>query len=247
MLVSSEMALAIHHHTLLKGNYSMKKLASLVLVLCSLCLPFQAVFAGGTYPESLKAGDTAMNGGNADLAIQEFEAALGQGVADGEKAFARAKKAYVLAFIKKDYPKARTELDEAMKVSTLSPVAQLTVFQVQAECQMRADRNFVEAAKNLEMALALPDIDFARPYLNLSLADCYRENGDFPKALDACKKVLETKGISSSAQASAHFNMGMTYQYGLKDFENAKKSYAEAVKMNPGLKGAADTNTVKMP
>jgi tetratricopeptide (TPR) repeat protein len=138
-------------------------------------------------------------------------------------------------------------LDEAMKVSTLSPVAQLTVFQVQAECQMRADRNFVEAAKNLEMALALPDIDFARPYLNLSLADCYRENGDFPKALDACKKVLETKGISSSAQASAHFNMGMTYQYGLKDFENAKKSYAEAVKLNPGLKGAADANTVKMP
>ena len=203
--------------------------------------------AAANYNDSLKAGDEAMSSGNAELALQEFEAAIGHGVAEGEKAFARAKKAYVLAFRKKDYAAARQEIEEAAKVKGLSPVAQLTVFQVQAECQMRGDRNFAEAAKNLEMALALPDIDFARPYLNLSLADCYRENGDFPKALEACKKVLETKGISPSAQASAHFNMAMTYQYGLKDFENAKKSYAEAVKLNPGLKGEADSHTAKMP
>ena len=219
----------------------------LFVISCILLAVQPASMAAANYNDSLKAGDEAMSSGNIELALQEFEAAIGHGVADGEKAFARAKKAYVLAFRKKDYAAARQEIEEAAKVTGLSPVAQLTVFQVQAECQMRGDRNFVEAAKKLEMALALPDIDFARPYLNLSLADCYRENGDFPKALEVCKKVLETKGIPPGAQASAHFNMGMTYQYGLKDFENAKKSYAEAVKLNPGLKGEADSHTAKMP
>ena len=225
----------------------MKKLVSLFLIFGSVCLPFQAVFAGGTYPESLKAGDTAMNGGNPDLALQEFEAAVAQAVEDGEKAFARAKKADVLAFQKKDYAKARLELDEVVKISGLSPVAQLTVLQTLAECQMRAEKNYKEAAVNLEKALALPGIDFARPYLNMPLADCYRETGEFQKALDACKAVLDTKGVSPQTQASAHFNMGMTYQYGLMDFQNAKKSYSEAVKLNPGLKGEADSHTAKMP
>ena len=225
----------------------MKKSYTSILVLSFMFMTWQVALAGPSYPESLKAGDIAMNGGNSDLAIQEFEAALGQAATDGEKAFARAKKAYVLAFMKKDYTKAKTELDEAMKVSALSPVAQLTVFQSLAECQMRGDHNYAEAAKNLQMALALPNIDFARPYLNIPLADCYRETGDFQKALDACKTVLDTKGISPQTQASAHFNMGMTYQYGLKDFENAKKSYAEAVKLNPGLKAEADSHTAKMP
>lgn len=203
--------------------------------------------AAANYNDSLKAGDEAMGTGNADLAIKEFEAALGHAVAEGEKAFAQAKKAYVLAFNKKDYAGARKDVEEAMKVVSLSPVAQLTVLQTMAEIQMRGDRNYAEAAKNLEKALALPDIDFARPYLHIPLADCYRETGQFQKALDSCRAALDTKGAPANLQASAHFNMGMTYQYGLKDFENAKKSYAEAVKLNPGLKGDADSHTAKMP
>lgn len=204
-------------------------------------------FAAATYHDSLKAGDEAMNSGNAELALQEFEAALGHAVAEGEKAFARAKKAYVLAFKKKEYDKAKLELDEAVKVTALSSVAQLTVLQSLAECQMRGERNYRAAALNLEKAIALPEIDFARPYLSLSLADCYREAGEFPKALDVAKAVLDTKGASSQVQASAHFNMGLTYQYGSKDFESAKKSYAEAVKLNPGLKADADSQLSKIP
>lgn len=216
-------------------------------ILCIAFLNQPMAMAAANYHDSLKAGDEAMNSGNAELALQEFEAAINYAVAEGEKAFAQAKKAYVLAFKKKDYVGARKQVDEAAKVVALSPVAQLTVLQVLAECQMKGDRNFTEAATNLEKALTLPDVDFARPYVNLSLADCYREAGDFQKALDACKAVLDTKGISSQAQASAHFNMGLTYQYGLKNFENAKKAYAEAVKLNPGLKGEADSQSSKMP
>ena len=204
-------------------------------------------WTAANYNDSLKAGDDAMNAGNLDLAMQEFEAALGHAVADGEKAFARAKKAYVLAFRKKDYPAARKEVDEAAKTAALSPVAQLTVHQVLAECQMRGDRDYAEAAKNLEKAVALPDVDFARPYVSLSLADCYRETGDFQKALDTAKAVLDTHGVSPQVQASAHFNMGLTFQYGMKDFEKAKQAYAEAVKLNPGLKGDADSQSSKMP
>jgi len=203
--------------------------------------------AAANYSDSLKAGDSAMDAGNLDLALQEFEAAIGHAVAEGEKSFAKAKKAYVLAFRKKDYGAARKEVEGVVSINTLSPVAQLTVLQVLAECQMRGDRNYVEAAKNLEKAVALPDVDFARPYVSLSLADCYRETGEFQKALDAAKAVLDTKGISAQAQASAHFNMGLTYQYGLKDFEKAKQAYAEAVKLNPGLKGDADSQSSKMP
>ena len=219
----------------------------LCLIPCILFLAQTAAHPAANYNDSLKAGDEAMSSGNAELALQEFEAALGHAVADGEKAFARAKKAYVLAFRKKDYAAARKEVDEAAKITALSPVAQLTVLQVLAECQMKGDRNYAEAAKNLEKAVALPDVDFARPYVSLSLADCYRETGEFQKALDAAKAVLDTKGISPQAQASAHFNMGLTYQYGLKDFEKAKNAYAEAVKLNPGLKGDADSQSSKMP
>jgi tetratricopeptide (TPR) repeat protein len=219
----------------------------LFVISCILFAVQPASMAAANYNDSLKAGDEAMNSGNIELALQEFEAAIGHGVAEGEKAFARAKKAYVLAFKKKDYAAARTEVEEAAKVTTLSPVARLTVCQVLAEIQMKRDRNFAGAAAHLEEAMALPDVDFARPFLSLSLADCYRETGDFPKALDAAKAVLDTAGVSPQAKASAHFNMGLTYQYGLKDFENAKKSYGEAVKLNPGLKGDADSQSSKMP
>jgi len=217
------------------------------LIFCIAFLNQPMAMAAASYHDSLKAGDEAMNSGNAELALQEFEAAINYAVADGEKAFARAKKAYVLAFKKKDYPGARKELEGLDSITTLSPVARLTVLQVLAECQMKGDRNFKEAATNLEQALTLPDVDFARPYVSMTLADCYRENGEFQKALDACKAVLETKGISPQAQASAHFNMGLTYQYGMKDFANAKKAYSEAVKLNPGLKAEADSQSSKMP
>ena len=220
---------------------------SLAFIFCLVTLAQPIAMAAGNYNDSLKAGDSAMNAGNFDLAIQEFEAAIGHAEAEGAKSFARAKKAYVLAFRKKDYAAARKELEGVVSINTLSPVAQLTVLQVLAECQMRGDRNFLEAAVNLEKAAALPNVDFARPYVRLALADCYRETGDFPKALDTCKAVLETAGISSQTQASAHFNMGMTYQYGMKDFENAKKAYGEALKLNPGLKGEVDSHSSKMP
>jgi tetratricopeptide (TPR) repeat protein len=214
------------------------------LSLCALPTGWTAA----NYIDSLKAGDTAMDSGKADLALEEFEAAVGHGVTEGEKAFARAKKAFVLSFKKKDYAAARKEVDELAKsLATLSPVAQLTVLQVLAECQMRADRNFVGATENLEKALALPDVDFARPYLNLNLADCYRETGEFSKSLEASQRVLDAAGVSSQTQASARFSMGQTYQYGLKDFEKAKQAYAEAVKLNPGLKGSADSESAKMP
>ncbi len=221
---------------------------SLILLVSCLTIFVQPIaMAAANYNDSLKAGDDAMNAGNLDLAMQEFEAAIGHAVAEGEKSFAKAKKAYVLAFRKKDYAAARKELEGVVSINTLSPVAQLTVLQVLAECQMRGDRNFLEAAVNLEKAAALPNVDFARPYVRLALADCYRETGDFPKALDTCRAVLETAGISPQTQASAHFNMGMTYQYGMKDVENAKKAYAEAVKLNPGLKGEVDSHSSKMP
>ncbi|NBT90382.1 MAG: hypothetical protein EBT50_06060, partial [Verrucomicrobia bacterium] len=137
-----------------KGAFFM--IRSLILLVSCLTIFIQPIaMAAANYNDSLKAGDDAMNAGNSDLAMQEFEAAMGHAVAEGEKSFAKAKKAYVLAFRKKDYGAARKELEGVVSINTLSPVAQLTVLQVLAECQMRGDRNFLEAAVNLEKAAAL--------------------------------------------------------------------------------------------
>lgn len=107
--------------------------------------------------------------------------------------------------------------------------------------------NYKEAAANLEKAIALPAIDFAKPYLLLSLADCYRETRDFEKAIKACQDVLATPGLSASVQSSAYFNMGMTYQYGLLDFEKAKQSYTKAGELSPEAKENAKVHLSKMP
>jgi tetratricopeptide (TPR) repeat protein len=206
-----------------------------------------ASLAGPTYSESLKAGDEAMNTGKNEDALKEFEAAVGQAASPQEKALAQGKAAYVLAFKLKDYAKARKLAEEAGKTAGLTPLAEMTVCQVLAECQMRADKNYLGAALNLEKALALPDIDFARPFLSLGLADCYRETKDFHKAIDICKKILETPGLAPATLASAHFNMGLTYQYGLMEPENAKAAYAKALELNPALKEQAKIHLEKMP
>ena len=210
------------------------------------CCQATSAFAGADYASSLKAGDAALET-NKDLALSEYEAATTQGTSDGATAFAQAKKAYVLAFKFKDYAKARAAVEEAQKVTQLSPVAEMTVLQVLAECQMRDEKNYKEAAANLEKAVALPGNAPAIPYLNLNLADCYRENGDFQKAIKTCEAVLATPGLPAAAQSAAYFSMAMTYQYGLLDFENAKKSYTKAGELNPATKENAKVHLSKMP
>ena len=64
----------------------------LFVISCILLAIQPASMAAANYNDSLKAGDEAMGTGNADLAIKEFEAALGHAVAEGKKRLPKPKK-----------------------------------------------------------------------------------------------------------------------------------------------------------
>jgi tetratricopeptide (TPR) repeat protein len=153
---------------------------------------------------------------------------------------ALAKKGYVLAYEKKDYAKAREAVDEALKVEGLAPVARVTALQVLAQCQMKTDKNYQEAAGNLEAALKLEGVDWAKPGLTMDLGNCYRELHDDPKALATYQQLIAMANADKAMKAGAHLFCGFIYQYGLKEAENAKKSYAAAVELRPDLKKEVD-------
>ena len=204
------------------------------------------IHAADNYADSLKASDEALAAHKSDTALTELEAALQHASNDGERALALAKKGYVLAYEKKDYAKAREAVDEALKVEGLAPVARVTALQVLAQCQVKADKNFQEAAGNLETALTLEGVDWAKPGLTMDLAGCYRELHDDAQALTAYQQVVAMAGADKAMKAGAHLFSAFIYQYGMKDAVNAKKSYAAAVELRPDLKKEVDGHLSKL-
>ena len=196
--------------------------------------------AADSFVESLRAGDAAMNTGKSDLALQEFEAAVSQSSSDGERSLAFGKKGYVLAFAKQDYANAREAAEKALEVEQLAPVARVTALQVLSQCQMKADKDFVTAQTNLEKAMALEGVDWAKPALALSLGDCYRSNGDLDRALETYQSILTMDNAAPNLKAGAHLCSGFIDQYDRKDAAEARKCYASAVALRPDLKKEVD-------
>lgn len=193
-----------------------------------------------SYGESLRAGDAAMGSGKPDVALQEFETAVGQSKSDGERSLALGKKGYVLAFAKNDYAKAREAAEQALEVEQLAPVARVTGLQVLSQCQMKADKDFVAAQANLEKAMTLEGVDWAKPALALSLGDCYRSNGDLDRALETYQSILKMDNAAPNLKAGAHLCSGFVYQYDRKDAAEARKCYEQAVALRPDLKKEVD-------
>jgi tetratricopeptide (TPR) repeat protein len=198
------------------------------------------VRAAEGYGESLRAGDAALAAGKSDVALQEFESAVSQSKSDGERSLALGKKGYVLAFAKQDYAKAREAAEKALEVEQLAPVARVTGLQVLSQCQMKADKDFVAAQENLEKALALEGVDWAKPALALSLGDCYRSNGNLDKALETYQSILAMEKAAPNIKAGAHLCSGFIYHYDRKDADAARKCYASAVSLRPDLKKEVD-------
>lgn len=196
--------------------------------------------AAATYPESLKAADEALGALRSEVALTEIETALTQATSDGERALAQAKKGYVLAFSKQDYAGAQQAANEALKVEGLAPVAKVTALQVLAQCQMQADKNYAAALPNLLSALALEGVDWAKPALTMSLADCYRSTLQLEPALTTYRSITEMPGAGADMKAGAYLNIGFIYQYDRKDAVKAKEAYASAVKLRPSLQTEVD-------
>lgn len=214
----------------------MKTITQLARTSISLFLLVPSIsFAAGSYSESLKAADEALGAQHNDLAIKEVEVALTQASNDGERALALAKKGYLLAFTKKDYTAARTAVDEALKVEGLAPVAKVTALQSLAECQIKAEKNYTGAIANLQSALALEGVDWAKPILTMTLAECYRSTGKLEDALVQFRALTDMAQAGADLKAGAYLNIGFIYQYDRKDFAKAKEAYTSAVKQRPAL------------
>lgn len=219
-----------------------------LLTSCCLMLNISAISAraAGTYTESLAAADQALGAQKNDVALQQIEAALTQAASPGERALALAKKGYVLAFTKQNYAGARLAVEEALKVEGLAPVAKVTALQVLAEVQMKSEKNYSGAVGNLQSALALEGVDWAKPALTMSLADCFRAMGDLEQALTIYRSVLDLANAGPDLKAGAHLNIGFIYQYDRKDAVQAKAAYAEAVKLRPNLQAEVNGHIGRM-
>lgn len=202
--------------------------------------------AAGTYSESLAAADKALGAQQNDTALTELDAAITLSASDGERALALAKKGYVLAFTKKEYAAARSAVDQALKVEGLAPVAKVTALQVLAECQAKAEKNFASAAINLKEALALEGVDWAKPSLTMSLADCYRSIGQLEEALTYYRSVVNMADPGADLKAGAYLNIGFIYQYDRKDYAKAKEAYASAVQLRPALQTEVNGHVGRM-
>lgn len=203
--------------------------------------------AAGTYSDSLQAADAAMGAQKAEAALQEIDTALTQSANPGERGLALAKKGYVLAFLKQDYATARSAANEALATpGGLAPVAKVTALQVLAQCQIKADKDYAGAFPNLQSALALEGVDWAKPALTMSLADCYRSIGQLEPALTAYRSITEMPGAGADMKAGAFLNVGFIYQYDRKDAAKTKEAYAAAVKLRPDLQKEVDSHLSRL-
>lgn len=225
----------------------MCRIAGTVVAIVLVLVAAVPALAAGTYHDSLVAGDKALMAGKADDALAEYGAALGHSTSAGERALALGKKAYVLAYLTHDYTAARAAVSEGMAVKDLAPVARVTLLQVLAHCQMKADKNFMAAKSNLEEALTLEGVDWARPGLLLALGDCQREVGNKDDALATYAKVLALDNADVGAKAGAHICSGFIYQYDRRDAAKARECYAKVLELRPELKDEIDGHLGRLP
>ncbi|MCB1070369.1 MAG: tetratricopeptide repeat protein [Kiritimatiellae bacterium] len=225
----------------------MKIIQSMSLFALLSLLTATPLFAGMNYAISLKMGDEYRGSGDFDLALEEYGTALTQASNDTEKGLALAKKAIVYAYDKKDYVAAKNLAQQTLDMGQLEAVARVTALDALAQCQMKADQNYVAAAATLEEATKLKGVDWALPFLTLSLGDCYRFSGDFDKAVKVFESVTRLESADDAIKGVAYLNIGQTEQYSLQNSSAAKKAYKKAAEMNPGLQGEVDGHLSKLP
>lgn len=202
--------------------------------------------AGDSYESSLKAGDSQLTAQAYDSALSEYDAALLQAANETERALALSKKAYILAFGKKDYASARDLAETALAIGNVQPVGQVTALQVLAECQMVSGNDYASAAITLEKATALTGVDWAMPALLLSLGDAYRLSGNFDEAMTVLQRLVDMPSADAGLKAVAHLNMGLTHQYGYQNPAMARAEYEKAVVLKPDLQSEINTHLAKL-
>ena len=225
---------------------TMARLAPIGLLVAMLAFGIAPLNAADTYDASLKAGDEHRVKKEYDPALAEYEAALGLSANDGMKALALGKKGGVY-LDQKNYSAAKQAAQEALEYRGLAPVASVIALQVLGDCQLKDEKDYVAAIDTLEQALLLEGVAWAQPSVNLSLGDSYRFSGKFDKALEAYQKIPALAGASDGIKSIAYLNIGITYQYNLRDEGQAKIAYKKAAELNPALKTEVDDHLSRIP
>ena len=222
------------------------RLAALGLLAAALAFGFAPLNGADSYDASLKAGDKHRAKKEYEPALAEYEAAFGLAQNEGMKALALGKKGGVY-LDQKNFSAAKQSAQQALEYRNLAPVARVIALQVLGDCQLKNEKDYGAAIDTLEQGLLLEGVAWAQPSLNLSLGDSYRLSGNFVKALEAYQRIPALTSAPDGAKSIAFLNIGITYQYNLRDGEQAKTAYKKAVELNPSLKKEVDEHLSRIP
>ena len=218
------------------------------LLFCALLflatVPRSGAQTSDPYAEKLEAGDAKSAAGDFAGAASDYGAAISDAKTPTQEALALGKQAMALVQ-KQDFSAAQEAVDRALAKPSVEPVAEVTVLQASAKCQLH-EKNFTGALESLVRADSLSGVDWAKAEIAMIRGDAERGAGKFGEATATYRRVLEMPDVSDGFKGVAWLNIGLTEQYSLNNASNAKEAYAKAVQLNPGLKAEVDGHSAKM-
>jgi tetratricopeptide (TPR) repeat protein len=200
-----------------------------------ICLTPVLLRAESPYTTALKEGSALQAEQQYPEALAAYEKAEALGASPTEKGLAMVKRAHILSYSLEDHDAAMKLVEAAGKLGDLKPVAEVTRLQVRAHCLMKQKEDYEAAAKDLETALQLKGVDWAYPTLALTLGDCHRLGGKPQDAIRVYLTLARDGAHSAKSRSVAWLNIGMTYQYNLRQADKARLAYQQAEKLDPGL------------
>lgn len=221
-------------------------LLALITAACVLTLSAAPATAGEDFPASIKEAEDHHRVRAYEQAIEAYEIAYRQARNATEEALALAKMGYTYAYGLKNFVRAREQADQALAIEDAHNVGRVIAMRVKAHCLMKQDADYDEAAEVLDKALALDEVNWARPSLALMLGDCHRFNRAYDEAIEAYASVEGMAGASNAIVGVAHLNIGMTYHYNLRQPTKAREAYGKALEKNPKLKAEIDRHLAKL-
>ena len=191
--------------------------------------------ASDDFTSLLKTGNELRQRKQFQAALLAFDSARSRAANDTQRGLAIGSQAEILAYHLEDYVSARKAAETVVKMKGARPVARVTGLKVLAKCLMTVDKDLRSAIKTLQQAAELDGVPWAQPEVHLMLGDCYRGTKQFATALWVYEKVSRMKSASRGEKATAFLNLGLTYQYGLRQAARASRYYSQALQTDPGL------------
>ncbi len=168
-------------------------------------------------------------------AAKAYDAAFGAAKSETDRAIALSRKAHMYAIDMRDCDKAEEAATAALRHRKSHAVGHITALEVLAYCKIQ-DKKYDHALTIVKKAEKMEGVDWAQGSIQMLKGDAYRLSGEPQEALKVFSKLVEREGLNNQFRGVAYLNLGLTYQYGLRQPEEAKQAYKNAVKYNDSLK-----------